>query len=987
MKTRSIKLLSALAVLVMALGALGPASADPSPMQAPTEAAMGEAMTDAADWTLTVTGTDGQLSPPGGSPAWEPESGGRISLHGMALLRAYQVTGTQAYLDRAEACGDLVIASAEAAASYVVYRTGVQVTEAGGGFPDAQPGKVDDAYQASFTGTLRFDLWESLQGMWLMAELYEETGEGKYQNGALLLDRMVGNHFYYDEYPRKGLVKFVTLANNGTWTQGGRASISDHALMLQVISVGGRSVPNLYRDQNEFTRYVQSNKNDDGSFDDNNDLPNQDGPNETKHALMIPALIALGRPTEASNLANWVMGQQNPDGSFACPRDKDPIGDTAVASLGLLPVGPVTEGGGGVKWLIDHQRTDGSWDAQPGLDIVTTRILSTQWAMLALHAGLTNYNLIVEDDMVTADPIWEGDPAKVMGFTVNVTVANEGLVAVSGAQVRLYDGPKADRVLLNQSTVDMPALGSAFTSLEFRPLERGPHEIHVWVVYPSKGEFRTRDNNVSISVNINRRPTGAIGMPKDGQLFGFGAVIEFQAIDVEDLDGDDVTLTWVDDIDGFLSNEESFSKVLTPGDHRVTLTFEDGNGPSRWAEVSLSVRENIPPTVRISTPAEDARYFDYQTVAFDASASSDAEDHDLSFTWESDKDGILGYEAVISKKLGPGVHTITVWVDDSWDNVSREVSIRIVETFPPDVVISSPFDGETYVTTTRVSFESAGTSDPDSDILEYFWRSNIDGLLSERPQFLRFLSVGHHVITLSVDDGNYNRSKTVEIDVMDNRAPVAMISSPVHDSSYMSLDPVELNASESYDLEDPLTYFWVSDREGPLGSEPVFTALLSRGSHSITLWVNDGHGHNVSTSVEITIINMAPTAGISSPEPGTVFKTGQTVLFMSGTSFDPEGDRLMFEWYVRPSDGEWAAIGTNARAERSFTAPGNYEVRLVVSDGKETDNATATFQLQLSDSVDETDENLLGNPVFIGAIVLVLIVVVVVVYFVMKARD
>ncbi|NOQ54736.1 MAG: PKD domain-containing protein, partial [Thermoplasmata archaeon] len=768
---------------------------------------------------------------------------------------------------------------------------------------------------------------------------------------------------------------------------GGRASTWEHALLLKVISIATMDAPNLWRDQYDIITYVRGTQLPDGSFDDKNTLPNQDGPSETKHAVMVTALYDLGRPKEGRQLADWVISQQDPDGSFDCPHDKDTIGDTAMAALGVLPIGNVTSGGDALKWLIGQQRPDGSWNAITGLDIVTSRILSTQWVMLAVHAGLTNYNLALDGSTITADAIWEGDPARVMGFTINLTVKNQGLVGVTGATVKIFDGPRENRLLANLSPIDVPALGDAFASLAFRSDTRGPHEVHVWVDYADGGEYRNRDNNASIQVNLNREPTGIIRTPLRDQLFGFGEPITFKAVDIVDLDNDVVTLTWTDDVTGFMSHEDNFSMVLTPGDHHVILTFEDGNGPSTRANVSFSVRQNIPPTVRISVPADGARYFDYQTVVFDASASSDAEGHHLTYTWVSDKAGVLGYGDKISQKLGPGVHVITVWVDDSWANVTKNVTIRILETFPPTVVIASPAHGQIYVTTTRVSFDANGTFDTDSDILEYFWTSNINGLLSERPQFLTKLSVGHHFITLSVDDGNYNVSKTIEIDVSDNRAPMAIISSPEHEASYYSLDLIELNASGSYDLEDPLTYFWVSSREGTLGNEPIITLNLARGEHTITLWVNDGHGHNISTSIEVTILNLGPTAGISSPEPGTVFTTAIPVQFMSATSFDPEGDKLTYEWFLRPSDGEWTQIGTTARLERTFKTPGHYDVKLVASDDKETDEITSTFQVKMSDEVDGGEDDLLSNPVFLGAIGLGIIIALVAVFFLLKARD
>ena len=218
--------------------------------------------------------------------------------------------------------------------------------------------------------------------------------------------------------------------------------------------------------------------------------------------------------------------------------------------------------------------------------------------------------------------------------------------------------------------------------------------MHVWVVYQPGGEFKPRDNNATVRVNINREPTGVIALPENGQLFPFGASIEFEAGDVEDLDGDTILFTWEDSVEGVFSDLAHFNHVLLPGDHEVTLTFSDGNGPTTRANVSFSIRHNIAPTIRISTPADGDRYYDYQAVTFDASASSDAEDHDLSFTWVSDLQGVLGYGGTISRKLQPGNHAITVWADDSWANISKTISIRVIQTQPPTVVINTPEEGD-----------------------------------------------------------------------------------------------------------------------------------------------------------------------------------------------------------------------------------------------------------------------------------------------------
>ncbi len=227
------------------------------------------------------------------------------------------------------------------------------------------------------------------------------------------------------------------------------------------------------------------------------------------------------------------------------------------------------------------------------------------------------------------------------------------------------------------------------------------------------------------------------------------------------------------------------------------------------------------------------------------------------------------------------------------------------------------------------------------------------------------------------------------IDVLANRPPVSVISNPEDESEFLSDQVVELNGSQSYDLEDPITYFWVSDRAGPLGNKPVLELLLPRGEHVITLWVDDDHGHNESTSISITVLNLGPTAGISSPDEDGTYLTGSPVFFNSDTSFDPEGDKLFFEWFLRRGEGDWSIIGTQSNVQRQLDTAGNYQVRLVVSDGKEFDETSASFVIEQAPDGDggEEEEGLFGNPALMVLLVIIVVAVAVVVFFVLRGRD
>ena len=934
--------------------ALPQAASSPMPMDAPTEAEMRAALVDAADWTMTVTGADGQIAPPPGSPSWEVESAGRMCLNGMVLLRAYQVTGDTDYLDRAKACAALANSTVQAGKAYVVDRTGVPPGEAAGGFVNVQRGKVDDAFQAGYTGRITYNLWECTRGMLFLIEMYHETGDPSYAADAVTIDRLIHRRFASGDDPANGLFFNVRLSSAGEWTNSTVDSTVEHAVLLWTLCAAGEDLPLLWEDRSGLLDYIASVAKGDGSYDDRTTYAGQTDTSETQHAVMIAALRELGESARADDLASWVLGQQAANGSFECPHDMDDYGDTSWATLGLLPYGEVDAGARAIGWLMDEQKADGSWPYLPDHPPWGSTLYSTEWAALAVYEGLRNLNLQINDTMLRADPIQEGEPPRVVGFTVNATVNNQGLATARAATVRAYDGEPSLGKLMDEVMVDVPALGSACVALEVRPEVPGPHEVYVRISCEAGHEFCTSDNLARIHDHINRDPTGVITSPHEGEQFAFQAVIGFSVGSVVDLDEDVVGYKWTDNATGVMSTEPAFERVLPPGDHHVTLRLMDGNGPGTYLEVNLSVRHNLAPEVRITTPSDGSRYLAYETVDFDASETSDPEGHELTFSWMSNVSDLIGKGATLSSQLPPGEHVITVSVSDGWVIASKSVTITVVPTHPPEVVISAPAPDSQHVATSSVRFGSEGTMDPDSDPLAYQWTSNIDGLLSVQPSFLANLSVGQHTITLAVTDGHYDVTEQVAVSVIENRPPTAVISSPEDGARFASDQVVELNGSLSGDPEDAVTYLWVSDIEGILGDTPFVVVRLSRGEHRITLWVDDGYGHNMSAQVTVIVLNLPPSARISAPAGGATLTRGEEAEFTSTGSSDPEGDTLTFAWEFRAAGGAFVPFSEEATARYTFDKRGDYEVWLTVSDGVANNTTVVTFEVVREDKPEES---------------------------------
>ncbi|MCK5560900.1 MAG: FG-GAP repeat protein, partial [Thermoplasmata archaeon] len=108
----------------------------------------------------------------------------------------------------------------------------------------------------------------------------------------------------------------------------------------------------------------------------------------------------------------------------------------------------------------------------------------------------------------------------------------------------------------------------------------------------------------------------------------------------------------------------------------------------------------------------------------------------------------------------------------------------------PLIKIESPENNSVNNVNDTIYFDCTNSTDPDGDILEFMWHSNISGILSNEPKFNLNLPVGHHRITLFVNDNhNHNVSTTLNIIVIPyNRPPIPIITSPKNNDVFNTTD-------------------------------------------------------------------------------------------------------------------------------------------------------------------------------------------------------
>jgi len=233
--------------------------------------------------------------------------------------------------------------------------------------------------------------------------------------------------------------------------------------------------------------------------------------------------------------------------------------------------------------------------------------------------------------------------------------------------------------------------------------------------------------------------------------------------------------------------------------------------------------------------------------------------------WEWRANGVVlsnDSEDYSTSSLSPGTYTISYRVRDDDDNWSPTVEKTLVinaQNQKPVAYILDPIQPITKQYGESIRFLGQGSDD--GQIMEYSWRSSIDGYLSDTSQFtINNLTVGQHTIYFKVRDDYGEWSSEVSIAVTiesdpSNNPPIADAGGPY--SGYVN-QSITFDGSSSYDPDDgdSITSYQWDFGDGSTG-EGVTTQHIytSEGSYTVELTVKDSNGEQtkITTSVSVQV--------------------------------------------------------------------------------------------------------------------------------------
>jgi hypothetical protein len=388
--------------------------------------------------------------------------------------------------------------------------------------------------------------------------------------------------------------------------------------------------------------------------------------------------------------------------------------------------------------------------------------------------------------------------------------------------------------------------------------------------------------------------------------------------------------------------------VDLPGRYVLRLIVNEGDLKSVPDTVVLYTVNSAP--VANAGANQTSRVGD--TVVLDGSGSSDVDGDELTYSWSftsrpSGSNVLLSGAATVSPTFvidRAGSYTVQLVVRDGKTSSAPDTATITTENSPP---VAHAGGNQSRQVGETVTLDGSRSSDPDGDPITYSWSissrpAGSTAVLSDTRAVRTSLVVdepGDYVVQLIVNDGKVNSVPATAVITTSNSPPTANAGP---NQTRRVGDSVVLDGSASFDADgDELGYHW-SFSSRPPGSAAVLAdrdtvnpsfVIDAPGEYVVQLVVNDGTQNSAASTVRITTENSSPVAHAGTDQTARI---GDTVTLDGSGSFDVDGDPLSFGWnFTSRPIGSNAVLDNRTSVAPTFVldAPGDFVVRLVVSDG------------------------------------------------------
>lgn len=300
-------------------------------------------------------------------------------------------------------------------------------------------------------------------------------------------------------------------------------------------------------------------------------------------------------------------------------------------------------------------------------------------------------------------------------------------------------------------------------------------------------------------------------------------------------------------------------------DYEWYATVNDSINTVTTATRRFSTTANVPPTVAITAPADNAS----MTAPASFTITADAADTDGSIArvefyqggTKLGEDTSTPFEQSVSGLLTGSYVFAAIAVDNSNATaLSSVVDVTVNASLPPTVAITSPLNNASFDAPATITIE-ADASDTDGTVtlVEFFNGATKIGEDSGAPYSVSWTPVftGSYSLTAKATDNALTTTTSTAVNVtvtnIDNVAPSVAITSPSNNASVAPAVPLTLNATAS-DTDGTVSKVEFFDGATLLGEDTTapfsFTvASLAAGAHTFTAKATDNDSGTTTSSV------------------------------------------------------------------------------------------------------------------------------------------
>ena len=450
-----------------------------------------------------------------------------------------------------------------------------------------------------------------------------------------------------------------------------------------------------------------------------------------------------------------------------------------------------------------------------------------------------------------------------------------------------------------------------------------PGDYEITLIVDDNRNVSNSVQQISKQIHINAPPQPIITADSISNT----ARQQFSAANSSDPDNDIASYLWNFGDGTQAAGMETFHLYDEAGTYTVTLSVDDAQGQTNSIQKKThTLTINSYPVAAFSLPKVVAPN---QLFTLDASPSTDRDGEVTAYTWRLNGQEILTSITDELRIEESGMHSITLQVNDDsgFEEAIGMQSEQMRVNHAP--VIQWRVDESTLVPNTEVILDASESFDEDGSINQVTWIFEDGERLTGAQVSKSFSDPGTKNFTIQVDDGENLANSIVrrDVQIQINHAPFIVTEKLIRSNTYN----IPLDASESYDLDDDhIDYSWRLPDGTQVNKAAFNWKAPGSGVYMIGLIVHDGKNlPNSQTTESIRVLINKPVQPVVDSLIHTC--TGETVLFSSADSYDPDGDAYSVRW----SFGE----GTTTQEPNptfSYDQTGTYEAKAEFSDGFST---------------------------------------------------